>query len=239
MAQRLFLLRHAAIQPDYLGRLIGATDVPLDTDGRQQLEAIGKRVRRLVPASCYSSPMKRCRQTAAAIAPDWSFALDADLREIDFGRWENRTFAEVSAEEPQLVQRWEQFAPDFAFPEGEGLSDFWQRVCRAADRLARQEAETVLAVTHGGVIRAMICYLLGLEPRQYVLFDVGYAAMAVVDLFDGRGVLAGLWGADAACGLAQLSAHPVSARALTRSVRSTVRESPRSVSSTLEDDGRG
>ena len=48
----------------------------------------------------------------------------------------------------------------------------------------------MLAVTHGGVIRAMICHLLGLEPRHYVLFEVDYAAAVVIDLFDGRGVLA-------------------------------------------------
>ena len=50
----------------------------------------------------------------------------------------------------------------------------------------------MLAVTHGGVIRTMICHLLGLEPRNYLAFDVPYSAMAVIDLFDGRGVLAAL-----------------------------------------------
>jgi broad specificity phosphatase PhoE len=58
--------------------------------------------------------------------------------------------------------------------------------------LIHAEAQTVLAVTHGGVIRAMICHLLALEPRQYVAFDVPYAAMVVIDLFDGKGVLAAL-----------------------------------------------
>ena len=70
------------------------------------------------------------------------------------------------------------------------------RVQAAADRLAGDAAETVLAVTHGGVIRAMICHLLGLEPRHYVLFNVGYAALAVIDLFDGGGVLSGLQNPD-------------------------------------------
>ena len=50
----------------------------------------------------------------------------------------------------------------------------------------------MLAVTHGGVIRTMICHLLGLEPQQYVVFEVPYAALVVIDLFDGKGVLAAL-----------------------------------------------
>ena len=50
----------------------------------------------------------------------------------------------------------------------------------------------MLVVTHGGVIRTMLCCLLGLELQKYVAFDVGYAALAVIDLFDGRGVLTAL-----------------------------------------------
>ena len=50
----------------------------------------------------------------------------------------------------------------------------------------------MLLVTHGGVIRAMICRLLGLPPRDYLLFDTRCASLSVVDIFDGKGVLAGL-----------------------------------------------
>jgi broad specificity phosphatase PhoE len=91
-----------------------------------------------------------------------------------------------------LVDRWATLAPDFAFPGGERLAGFLQRVRATADRLVAEPCETVLAVTHGGVIRAMLCYLLGLDPRQYVVFHVGYAALAVIELFDGQGVLSAL-----------------------------------------------
>ena len=50
----------------------------------------------------------------------------------------------------------------------------------------------MLAVTHGGVVRMMICHLLGLEFRQYVAFDVPYCGLAVIDLVGGKGVLAAL-----------------------------------------------
>ena len=61
-----------------------------------------------------------------------------------------------------------------------------------ARRLVRDEADTVLAVTHGGIVRAMICHILGLRPRNYVLFDVAHAACAVIDVFEDKGVLSGL-----------------------------------------------
>ena len=123
------------------------------------------------------------------MVPRLPLHLDTDLREIDFGQWETRTFAEAAVGDPSLVDRWAAFDPDFAFPGGESVGGFLHRIRAAADRLIHAEAPTVLAVTHGGVIRTMICHLLGLAPRRYLAFDVPYAAMAVIDVFDGKGAL--------------------------------------------------
>jgi alpha-ribazole phosphatase len=196
MSKRLLLLRHAQLGAEYLGRFVGSSDPGLDAIGQAQARAVSGRLARLAPNRCYCSPMQRCRQTAAALAGQRPIQIDDDLREIDFGRWEGGRFEEIRARDPELVGDWAELRPDFAFPEGERLADFLGRVRAAADRLAHDEAETVLAVTHGGVIRAMICHLLGLEPRHYVLFNVGYASLAVIDLFDGGGVLSGLQNPD-------------------------------------------
>ncbi len=190
MAHRLVLVRHARLGAAHVGRLVGASDPPLDAAGHQQARALAESIRRLDPQRCFCSPLERCRQTAAAIAAGLSVEIDRDLREIDFGRWENHRFEDLQAEEPALVDRWAAFEFDFAFPGGESLRGFLDRVQGAADRMARDPADTVLAVTHGGAIRAIICHLLGFEPQHYVLFEVDYAAPVVLHLFDGRGVLA-------------------------------------------------
>jgi broad specificity phosphatase PhoE len=192
MAERLLLLRHARIPAGHAGRLVGATDVPLDAVGRSQARALAGRLRRWSPGACYCSPMQRCRQTAEAAAPELPIRFDRDLREIDFGQWENRTFGELERESPGLIDRWAAFGEDFAFPGGETIGEFLGRVRAAAGRLMQDDAQTVLAVTHGGVIRTMICHLLGFESRKYVAFDVAYASTAVIDLHDGRGVLAAM-----------------------------------------------
>ena len=70
MANRLILVRHARPAADYVGRLVGATDPPLDAAGHEAGPRPGRRIRRLDPGRCYCSPLKRCRQTAAAIAGD-------------------------------------------------------------------------------------------------------------------------------------------------------------------------
>ncbi|MGO8753596.1 MAG: histidine phosphatase family protein [Thermoguttaceae bacterium] len=197
MAKRLILVRHARIAAAYHGRLIGATDAPLDAAGEAQARAMARRVMHFLPCVVYCSPMLRCRQTAAAMAPELPLTIDPALREIDFGRWENRTFDEAAADDPSLVDRWAAFDPHFAFPNGENVGGFLKRVHAAADRLAKADTPIALAVTHGGVIRTMICYLLGLAPRKYVAFHVPYAAIAVIDLFEGKGVLAALETLDA------------------------------------------
>ena len=185
MAKRILLLRHGQVRPDAVGCLLGSTDLPLDATGQAQALAAACRVARFGPQRCYASPLVRCRQTAVAAVPGMEVRFDDGLREIDFGRWETRRFDELAAADPGLVDRWAAFAPDFAFPGGDSVAGFLQRVHAAAERLVRDDADTVLAVAHGGVIRVMLCYFLGLEPRQYVLFHVGYTGLAVFDLFDG------------------------------------------------------
>jgi broad specificity phosphatase PhoE len=102
------------------------------------------------------------------------------------------TLAEAAADNPSLLDRWAEMDLDCRFPGGETVGGFLDRVRAAAERLIHAQAETVLAVTHGGVIRMMLCHLLGLAPRQYLAFDVPYAVTVVIDLFDGKGVLAAL-----------------------------------------------
>ena len=124
MAKRLLLVRHGRLGADYLGRLIGATDPPLDPEGERQGKTLAERLVRWAPQACFCSPMQRCRQMAALVAPNLSPQVDVDLREIDFGRWENRTFAEAAAEDQSLVDRWARMSPEFGFPGGETVARF-------------------------------------------------------------------------------------------------------------------
>jgi broad specificity phosphatase PhoE len=192
MSQRLILLRHARIAADLAGRLIGTTDAPLDAVGQRQARALAAGVRAMRPDRCYASPMLRCRQTVEAVIPGVPVQFEDDLREIDFGRWEKLSFEEAAANDPAAVDRWAAFHPEFAFPEGENLGGFFRRVATVADRLTAVDAPVVLVVAHGGVIRAMLCHLLGLEPRQHVAFRIDYGAMAMVEVFERRGVLSRL-----------------------------------------------
>lgn len=189
---RLYLMRHGSTGPALHGRMVGSSDVPLGPEGPGQVREAAARLAGIGFAAFYASPRLRARQSAAIVADELGLgppALVDDLREVDFGRWERLTFAEISGQDPELAARWRVWSPDFVFPGGERVGDFVTRVKAAADGLLAP-GENVLVVAHGGVVRALLCHYLGLDPANYLLFDVKPAGIAVVDVFaSGRGVM--------------------------------------------------
>lgn len=189
--KRVLLLRHASHASSQDRTFIGSTDLSLSEPGRREASSLRTLIESWRPERCLSSPLRRCRETVELASRIPAETLP-DLREIDFGLWEGKTFDEIRLVDPDLVDRWARFDPEFGFPGGERLADFGARIRRVAGLIAASPEKTVLVVTHGGVIRALICHFLGLELRQYLLFNIDCASLAIVDLFGDRGVLAGL-----------------------------------------------
>lgn len=193
--KKLLLARHASTGPEYRDRFIGATDLPLAASGPFEVARLAGVVAPFAPALTFCSPLLRARQTTELLAKQAGIGAiheDQDLREIDFGRWERLNFAEIVKGDSELVKRWSAWDENFTFPEGEVVAAFLARTGAAAARLAARPEETILVVAHGGVVRALICHLLKLEPRHYLLFDIKPARLATIDLFPEGGVLTGL-----------------------------------------------
>jgi broad specificity phosphatase PhoE len=190
MAERLILIRHGDLGEGCRGRYIGRTDAPLSPEGRRQAAALAKELGRLGGTRILCSPLLRARETAAfALAANAAFTIDDDLREIDFGRWEAMSFAEIAAADTAAVEGWAALDEDFTFPGGEGIGAFRKRVGAAAGRIVADPAGTIVAITHGGVIRLLICLLLGLGYRHYLLFDVRPGSISEITIEGGKGVL--------------------------------------------------
>ncbi|HOX15079.1 MAG TPA: histidine phosphatase family protein [Smithellaceae bacterium] len=191
MAKKLIMIRHGALHDQYSGRFMGKTDVGLSSAGRSQAAAISGLIRSINEAHIIVSPLCRALETAriALESLNQSFDVVSDLHEIDFGAWEGKTFSEISAIDPPAVSGWSNFDQNFVFPDGEALQSFMQRMRRLARWITTDPAETVVAITHGGVIRFLICHFLGLEPRHYLLFGVDPASVSIIDLFGQTGVL--------------------------------------------------
>ncbi len=190
MSKRLVLLRHG--NTGYSGRYIGAKDVPLSPDGFKQMGKLKSIFHNLHFDSIYSSPMLRCRQSAEILFAGKTVLFDDDLKEIDFGRWEGLQFAEIVEDNPELVKEWADWNTDFCFPKGERISHFIKRVHRVGARVKETPDETILLITHGGVIRGLICFFLNLNPEDYLMFKVQKGKYTTLEIFDNGAVLSGL-----------------------------------------------
>jgi broad specificity phosphatase PhoE len=190
MANQLILIRHGDLGDRYRGRYVGWTDAPLSAEGRRQAAALTGPVARLNGAHFLSSPLRRTRETAEiALGTHGRFEIVENLREIDFGRWEGMSFAEIAAADPAAVDRWAALDDTFAFPEGEGIRAFRERIGAAAERIAAEPAGTVVLFAHGGVIRFLVCHFLGLPDRHHLLFDIRPASISEIRIDGGKGVL--------------------------------------------------
>ena len=189
MTKRITLLRHG--KTGLSGKYVGSEDVPLSPDGISQIQNLKSVIKNYPVELVISSPMLRCRQSTEILFAQDLVSHDEDLCEVDFGCWEALTFQEIVNKNPELVDEWSKFSPDFCFPEGECITAFIARVQRAGDRIKKSAEKDIVIVTHGGVIRYLLCYFLNLDPSQYLLFNVHKGKYATLDLFDEGAVLTG------------------------------------------------
>jgi alpha-ribazole phosphatase/probable phosphoglycerate mutase len=170
---RLILVRHAA-PVDMRGRCYGSLDVGLSPAGARDAE-------RLAGLECdavYSSPRIRALDTARAIAAD--VQIDDDLRELDFGELEGRTYDEIAATEPDLYQAWMERPTTVTFPGGESFALLKERALAALDRI-RAAHECAVVVTHGGIIRAALAEWLSMPDEAIFRLDQSYCGVTIVD----------------------------------------------------------
>lgn len=172
MSLRLSLLRHGETERG--GGFRGSLDDALTATGWAQMRAA---VQGQGPWDrVISSPLQRCARFAETLGLPLAYA--PGLRELHFGDWEGLSAAAVHAQyEAELGQFW---ADPYAFtpPNGEPLQAFAQRVEQALHGLAQQYAgEHLLLVTHGGVIRLLLCAARGLAPGRLLDVNVGHGAL--------------------------------------------------------------
>jgi broad specificity phosphatase PhoE len=141
-----------------------------------------------------ASPFRRALNTAGPVVEKTGLSIEVneDLREIDFGQWEGLSFQEIEKKDPDMVAEWARGEMDFRFPGGESLSTFEERVRRAGEQLATLPEERIFVVTHGGVIRFLLCHFLKLPPRSHFMFEIDRGSITRIHLHEGHAVLSGL-----------------------------------------------
>ncbi|MCB0114372.1 MAG: histidine phosphatase family protein [Caldilineaceae bacterium] len=186
---RLILLRHGETMANVEKIWHGALDAPLTQVGEAQVAAATQRLLRLHADSpidhIYVSPLPRAQRTAHEIAGSIGLDLRVDdgLSEMSIGDWEGRTFAHLR-DVDRLWERWSA-DPSFTPPNGESPLSFGRRVPAAFLRLSEAHpSETLLIVTHGGVISNLLAQWLGDGPQDWARWDPANCAISVLDRVD-------------------------------------------------------
>jgi len=169
---RFVLIRHGESVWNSERRIQGSLDPELSPRGRRQTDLLVSHLETRMPhpvAAIYASPLRRAAQTAGQIAGALHLPVvhDPDLREMFLGTWEGKTVAEIQAAFPGRYEKWLEDPQAFPAPGGEELSAFERRVVGAIQRMQRSHpGEDLLVVSHGGVIKALLCFALGLPVRH-------------------------------------------------------------------------
>lgn len=191
-AAELFLIRHADAIPE-ADEIIPSgvyDDLPLSRVGREQAQALAERLKPFSFHAAYSSPLRRCQETAAPLLEHLRLQLTIvpGLKEIHLGNpfplpdnasnLEELTRA-LQTRQVEIVRlaggsgHWD------AIPDSEPSREFRQRVVAAIDGIARQhQGERALIFSHGGVINAYIAEALGLEKDFF--FPAANTSISVI-----------------------------------------------------------
>ncbi|MER6392122.1 bifunctional RNase H/acid phosphatase [Streptomyces sp. NPDC001523] len=182
----LVLLRHGetALTPQKRFSGSGGTDPELSPAGRRQAAAVAEALAaRGTVQAVVSSPLRRCRETAQAVADRLGLpvAIEEGLRETDFGAWEGLTFAEVRARFPDDLQAWLDSAKAAPTGGGESFATVTRRVSAARDRLVSAHAgRTVLVVTHVTPVKTLVRLALGAPPESLFKMELSAASLSAV-----------------------------------------------------------
>lgn len=177
---QLHLVRHPrpAVEP---GICYGQTDLAL----AESAAGVANRLRPLLPESftVHTSPLARARLLAEELGTP---RRDDRLKEIHFGDWEGRSFADIG----RALDDWAADPLGFRAPGGESAREMTARVLQWLHEIAEigvgpQFNETtghLVVVAHGGPLRAIAGHLLGLPPERWLSLDFGCGQVTRIDV---------------------------------------------------------
>jgi len=159
---KIILVRHGQTEWNLLGKYQGHTDISLNETGRgQALRAAEYLAEEEKVEAIYCSDLKRTRETADIIAGKLNLPVTCDprLRELSFGLWEGLTFNEVYERYPQDFDHWFNNTCEMNVPQGESFNQLKSRAVKAVEEISQKHKGTVVVVTHGGTIKALLHYI--------------------------------------------------------------------------------
>lgn len=209
---RLYLVRHGQTEWNGELRYQGHTDCELSDLGRAQSEAVAELLLGMASDTCflYSSDLSRARATAGPVGKGLGMTAIEEfaLREASFGEWEGLSFDEIAQKFPDAWEAWREDPVKADIKGAEPRAEFRDRVLGKIDSIVRHhtsgaygylpsvdssqiidEVPEAVIVTHGGVVKTVLAYALGLSFDGYWKIRADNGGVSVVDVYPAGSIL--------------------------------------------------
>ena len=176
---RLYMMRHGETVWNTERRYQGMTDIELSQTGIKQAECAAKRFENIEIDKIYCSPLKRAMATAKPIAKAKKLDIipEENFREIHF---------ELKAKYGDTYMNFIKNPHLYDFPGEGNISNVINRLKPSLDRIIENESGNILIVSHGGIIRLMIMYIMGLDNSWFTKMWINNTAISIVEIKDDR-----------------------------------------------------
>ncbi len=169
----IYVARHGDTAWSVTGQHTGLTDLPLTSEGEEHARGLRERLKNIVFAKVFTSPLRRARSTCALAGFSSVAEIENDLVEWDYGKYEGLRSAEIHAERPD----WDLFRD--GAPGGETPAQVAERADNVWARIRSVEGN-VLLFSRGHFIRVLATRWIGLAPSWHCnSFVLGTASLSV------------------------------------------------------------
>ncbi len=173
----IYLFRHGLTKGNLNAQYIGHTDLPLTTDSISMLKSIKAHRHYPKADAVFSSPLKRCCDSAKIMFPENNILVIDDFIEYNFGEFEGMSAEDLKDNED--FKNWMQGGVYASAPFGESNADFAKRVCcafeKVVDGCVKTGTDNIVIVGHAGVLMTILsCYGLPEAPMAHWQMDAGY-----------------------------------------------------------------
>ncbi|QTL47329.1 histidine phosphatase family protein [Priestia aryabhattai] len=161
---KIFLARHGESEANQRGIMESRLDSSLTSKGVRQVEYLASRLKEEELHFIYTSPSSRATKTAEMIRDKREVTLikDEELYEIDLGPWDGLTPEEAKKNNPTQYHKFRNNPKLYKPEKGENFFDVQKRAIAFLSRIIEHHKDqTVLIVSHGAVLKLMMCYFKG------------------------------------------------------------------------------